>query len=145
MSDAQQAQAEILALSVDVLKARAAVVDAGGYDETIDQLRFAFDDSGGDIRAFKKGVLDDLEVRREVAQQASKVESETALRLLNDKVAMAERVRSRELDAEAERLELECKGASSEYQRKFAALIGTGLTEEQVLSLIHISEPTRPY
>jgi hypothetical protein len=136
MSDAQQAQADILALSVAVLKARAAVVDAGGYDETIDQLRFAFDDAGGDIRAFRKGVLDDLEVRRKVAQLARKVESETAHRLLNDEVAMAERVNSRELDAEAEHLELKCRVASSEYQRKFAALTKTGLTESQVLAAI---------
>ena len=136
MSDAQQAQADILALSVAVLKARASVVEAGGYDETIDQLRFAFADAGGDIAAFQKGVLDDLEVRRKVAQQAWKVENETAHRLLNDEVAMAERARTRELDAEAERLELKCKVASSEYQRKFAALIETGLSESQVLVAI---------
>jgi hypothetical protein len=136
MSDAQQAQAEILALSVAVLKARATVVEAGGYDESIDQLRFAFADAGVDICAFQKRVLDDLEVRRKVAQLARKVESETAHRLLNDEVAMAERVYSRELDAEAARLELQCEVASSEYQRKFAVLIKTGLTESQVLVAI---------
>lgn len=136
MSDAQQAQADIFALSVAVLKARAAIVDAGGHDETIDQLQFAFANTGADIRAFKKGVLDDLEVRHKVAQQARKVESETTYRLLNDEDAMAERARSRELDAEAGRLELECKVASSEYLRRFAVLIESGLNESQVLSVI---------
>lgn len=136
MSDAQQAQADILALSVAVLKARASVVEEGGYDETIDQLRFAFADAGGDIYAFQKGVLDDLEVRRKAAQQAWKVERETFHRLINDKLAMAEKSRSRELDAEAESLELKCKWASAERQRKIAALIEAGLTESQVWAAI---------
>lgn len=134
---------ELRALAVATLEARAAAVRAGAHDEMLDRLGLLVEDRGGDIASTGKDLLQAIRERGEAARAASGIISDVANAHLNSAAARQRRTEAGRLVEKANRLEREACKAAEVYAAKRAALVKSGLADDEILRAIG-SPPADP-
>lgn len=123
---------DLRALAIAVLQARAAAVQAGAYDEVLDQLSLLIEDRGGDLRGTRHDLLQSIAERGKSAKSAAAILRDVGNMHLNTPDAKKREIEAKQLVEQADRIERETREAIAQHEAKRAALAEAGLSNGEI-------------